>query len=118
MRDPSQDLRAKILGRRGENAVCRYLKREGYRILERNYKTPFGEADIVALRGGIYAFVEVKTRSSDEYGSPGEGVTAAKRKRYRAIAQYFCLSKGEELPVRFDVAALTEQGLEYIENAF
>ena len=94
------------------------MKKNGYRILERNYKTPFGEADIIAERDGVYAFVEVKTRSTDEFGAPSEAVNGAKRKRYRSIAQYYCLSAGEELAVRFDVAALTEQGLDYIENAF
>ena len=65
----SQDVHKKILGRAGEKAVAEYLRSLGYEILKTNYITPFGEADIVAedKKRGEIAFVEVKTRSGDDY---------------------------------------------------
>lgn len=72
----SQDLRKKILGKVGEKAVEEYLKERGYQVLYRNYSTPFGEADLIVedFSRGEIAFVEVKTRSSDAYGTPAEAV--------------------------------------------
>ena len=118
MPDSSQDLRNKILGRKGENLTRRYLKRRGYKIIARNYATPFGEADIVARKGDTYCFVEVKTRTEDAFALPSEAVNAAKRRRYYNIARYCCAARGEEVPVRFDVASVTDGRLEYFENAY
>ena len=118
MQNSPKDFRKKVLGRKGEDLTCKYLKKQGYKILKRNYKTPFGEADIVALRDGWYCFVEVKARESDVYGLPAEAVDRAKRQRYRMIAKYFCSERREEVPCRFDVAAIFEGELEYFENAF
>ena len=118
MQNSPQDFRRKILGRKGEDAACNYLKKHGYKILKRNYTTPFGEADIVAQKGDVYCFVEVKARESDAFGLPTEAVNREKQRRYRMIAGYFCSCLREEVPVRFDVAAIYEGGLEYYENAF
>ena len=118
MQNSPQDLRKKILGRQGEAAAVKYLKKHGYKILERNYVTPFGEADIVAFKDGWYCFVEVKARANDVYGLPAEAVTRQKQQRYRQIAKYFCTVRRRELPCRFDVAAVYEGGLEYFEDAY
>ncbi len=67
---------------------------------------------------GYTCFVEVKTRESDAFGLPAEAVTREKQRRYRGIANFYCMTKKRELPVRFDVAAIFEGGLEYFENAF
>lgn len=106
------------MGRKGEDAVCKYLKKQKYKILHRNFVTPFGEADIVALKNGTYCFIEVKTRTSDIYGLPAEAVDREKRRRYRMIANYYCSVLREEVPCRFDVASVSEDGLEYYEGAF
>ncbi len=106
------------MGRRGETLACKYLKKHGYKILERNYVTKFGEADIIAYRDGVYAFVEVKARETDAFGVPSEAVTREKQRKYRLMAQYFCLTKGEEVPIRFDVASIYQGEIEYLENAF
>lgn len=118
MQNSPKDLRNKILGRKGEDAACKYLKKHGYKILKRNYTTPFGEADIVARKGDTYCFVEVKARESDAFGLPAEAVNREKQRRYRMIAGYFCSYMREEVPIRFDVAAIYEGGLEYFENAY
>ncbi len=118
MPDPSQDLRNKILGRKGEALTVSYLKKRGYRILKRNFRTPFGEADILAKQGDTYCLVEVKTRISDAFGLPSEAVNAKKRERYRKMALFLCERLGEEVPCRFDVSSVTEEGVEYFEGAF
>ncbi len=107
------------MGRQGESLVRRYLKRHGYKILKHNYKTPFGEADIVAKsRDGYTCFVEVKARESDAFGLPSEAVTREKQRKYRGIAGFWCAALGEEVPIRFDVASVWEGEVDYIENAF
>ncbi len=119
MQNSPEDLRKKILGRKGEDLTAKYLKKHGYKVLERNLRTPFGEADIVALSpDGYTCFVEVKTRETAEYGEPSEAVNYAKRQRYRKMAGYWCMKKGEELPVRFDIASICRGELEYFENAY
>ncbi len=118
MQNSPQDLRKKVLGRKGETLVANYLKKRGYKILKRNYVTPYGEADIVAYGDGYYCFVEVKTRESDAFGLPSEAVDEAKRRKYRAIAGYFCYRNRQELPCRFDVASVDGGELDYFENAF
>ena len=118
MSHSSQDVRKKILGRKGERLTRRYLFLHGYRIVARNYKTPFGEADIIAKKGGTFCFVEVKTRSGDPLALPSEAVDRAKQARYRNIARYFCAARGEEVCVRFDVASVLNGKLAYFENAY
>ncbi len=94
------------------------MKKHGYKLVCRNYKTPFGEADIIAFKDGFYCFVEVKARESDSYGLPAEAVDERKRARYRRIASYFCMTRGEEVPCRFDISSVFEGEIEYFENAY
>lgn len=119
MPDPSQDVRNKILGRKAEAMTARYLRRRGYCIVEKNFVTPFGEADIIArAKDGTYCFVEVKARTGDPLVSPAEAVTPQKQRRYRKIALAYSAKAGQEIPVRFDVAAVLNGKLEYFKNAF
>ena len=114
-----QDVHKKVLGKKGERLVVEYLKKQGCTILKTNYRTPFGEADIIAREGEEVAFVEVKTRTSDSYGSPSEAVGKSKQQRYRRIAECYWLQTGEEPNARFDVAEVWADGkIEYIKNAF
>lgn len=118
MQNSPKDLHKKILGRQGEELTVKYLKKHGYKIEERNFMTPFGEADIIARKGETYCFVEVKTRLGDEYGLPSEAVDFRKRERYRKIALYFCTMIGREADCRFDVAQILDGELEYFESAY
>ncbi len=114
-----QDVHKKLLGRKGEELVAKHLKKQGYKILKRNFRTPFGEADIIAKDGEEIAFIEVKTRESLDYGLPSEAVRADKQRRYRKIAQYYGLHTGEEPNARFDVAEVYPDGrINYIKYAF
>lgn len=67
------------MGRRGEDLACRLLKKHHYKVLERNVRGHYGEIDIVARQRDCIVFVEVRTRTSQEYGTPEESVTARKR---------------------------------------
>lgn len=95
------------LGRRGEDAATRFLRRRGYEIVERNWKCPAGEADIIARDGDAVVFVEVKTRTSIEKGLPSDAVDQRKRERYEKIAALFLRDfEAVDVPVRFDVVSL------------
>ena len=114
-----QDLHKKFLGKKGERLVVEYLKKQGYEILEKNYRTPFGEADVIAKDRDEILFIEVKTRTSDKYGTPAESVIKKKREKYVKIAKFYWLKTGEEPNVRFDVAEVYADGkIEYLPNAF
>ena len=109
-----QDLHKKLLGKKGERLVAAYLKKQKMKVLKTNYRTPFGEADLIALDGEETVFVEVKTRSGDCYGAPKEAVGTVKQARYRKIARYYWAQTGEEPNARFDVAEVYENGkIEY-----
>jgi putative endonuclease len=99
---------ALTLGEHGENLACVELKRRGYAILARRYRTRLGEIDIVARDGPSIVFVEVKTRGSDSCGHPAEAVTARKQRRIATMASDF-LARGRltARPCRFDVVAIT-----------
>ncbi|MBM3968262.1 MAG: YraN family protein [Planctomycetes bacterium] len=97
----------KLFGNRGERAAARFLRRQGLRIVERNYSTPLGEIDIVALDGTTIVFVEVKTRSSLVAGRPEEAVTPDKQKKLTKMALvYLKKHKLLEHSARFDVVAI------------
>ena len=114
-----QDVYKKVLGKKGERLVEKYLKEQGYKILKRNYSTPFGEADLVAQDKDEIVFIEVKTRTGEGYGAPREAVGKTKQQRYRQIAKCFWKENGEEPNARFDVAEVYADGhIEYYKNAF
>jgi putative endonuclease len=100
-------------GAAGEDAAARFLKREGYRIVERNYTCPPGEVDIVAREGSCLCFVEVKARSGPGYGSPLEAVTKHKQRQIiRAAQHYLVTQRVPECDCRFDVVSVerSEEG--------
>lgn len=114
-----QDLHKKLLGKKGERLVEQYLKKQGMQILRKNYRTPFGEADLIAKDGDEIAFVEVKARTNDAFGLPREAVVKTKQQRYYKIAQCFWKQVGKEPNARFDVAEVDEKGeITYYKNAF
>lgn len=119
MQHSPQDLHKKVLGRKGERLVEAYVKKQGCVIVQRNFRTPFGEADLIALDGDEVVFIEVKTRTSDRFGRPSDAVVKTKQQRYRKIAQWYGLQTGEEPNARFDVAEVFADGtIEYMKYAF
>ncbi len=116
----------KVIGDKGEDAAVRYLKRNGYKILDRNYNVRGGEIDIVAKDGEVIVFAEVKTRSSTDYGDPKEAVTYTKRQRLTKAAEHYMLKLGD-VPLRFDVIGVLGrmrlgifrvESIEHIKDAF
>jgi putative endonuclease len=117
----------RTLGQRGEAAAARYLRRRGYKILARGDKSGPGELDLVALDrdGKTIAFVEVKTRRSDQAGHPMEAVDEIKQRRLTRLAVTFLKRyRLLECPARFDVVAVTWPAgkwfprIEHVKNAF
>lgn len=74
----------------GEKLAGDYLKKNGYRIIETNYRCPHGEIDIIARQKKILVFIEVRTKKSLEFGSPEESITSIKKERIRATAFHYC----------------------------
>jgi putative endonuclease len=112
------------LGQQGEALACRYLSRQGYRVVVRNYRTKQGEIDIIAEEQGTLVFVEVKTRRGHQCGHPFEAVTDAKcRQISKAALQYLAETGREGQAARFDVVAISIAGeaapvVELVKNAF
>jgi putative endonuclease len=95
------------LGRRGETLAARILAARGWRILARNYRAGRREVDVVARRDGMVAFVEVKTRGGDGFGSPEASVTLLKRREIEAVAvDFLARHVRDDVEVRFDVIAI------------
>lgn len=117
---------ARLLGQWGEEQVAEKLRRDGWTIVVRNFRCRFGELDLVAKNRTFLAFVEVKLRKDDRFGSACEAVTASKQRKLRATAQYYLMIHPTKLQPRFDVAEVyAPQGVRteapaiyYIENAF
>lgn len=99
-------------------AAC--FKRQGYEILDRNYRCRAGEIDLIGRDGRFLVFIEVKFRSSLKAGDPAEAVDRRKQRRIITAAGHYLAIRGfdEDTPCRFDVAAVTESGIRIIKDAF
>ena len=112
-----------VLGREGEEIAENYLKKKGYRLVERNYRCPLGELDLIALDRRVIVFVEVKTRGDESYGPPLESVHPRKQRKMIKTALFFLsVHKLHNREARFDVVGISFAGqepvVEHIENAF
>ena len=110
------------VGKEGEELALKFLKDKGFRVLERNYRTPIGEIDIIARDGNTLVFIEVKTRSDMSFGSPFESVTQRKRDKIHKTALWYIKGLGREPAARFDVLSIDLQDgrtvIEHIKDAF
>lgn len=111
------------LGKRGEDAAAGFLKRNGYKIIARNFRNKLGEIDIIAYDGRTICFVEVKTRSSEKFGIPIESVSLLKQKQISRVAVGFLKDKNIlHKDARFDVVSVffvkEAAQIELIRNAF
>ena len=105
---PPSDARRQ-LGDHGEDLAAAALKKQGYKILERNYVTPLGEIDLIARQGKTLVIVEVKTRQeSRDSAAPRRRCPRPSRAELRRLADYYLKDKRlTGTPVRFDVVAIT-----------
>lgn len=116
-------MRAQDIGNRGEAAACRYLKKNGYKIVRRNYRKPYGEIDIIAKKDDALCFVEVKTRQSIDFGLPCEFVTQSKQQKIIRTAYTYIQETGYDGMLSFDVIEVLHDGqkiqaLRHIPHAF
>ncbi len=112
-----------LLGKEGERLAEQYLKKKGYKIVERNYRCRGAELDLIVLDRRVIVFVEVKTRTGRGFGSPFEAVEFRKQQKMIQAAQYFLNEKKlHQRDARFDVVGISWPGgepvVEHIENAF
>lgn len=117
----------KKLGNRGEKIAANFLRKRGYRIIEKNYHSRLGEIDIVARENDSVVFVEVKTRRSTDFGLPEEALSYDKRRRLTKVAMgYLAHRRIEDINCRFDVVSILMDDkkvrkvkhVELIKNAF
>ena len=120
MQYSQNDFHKKLLGRKGEDLAVKFLKKQRYKIIERNFKCTYGEADIIARQDDCYVFIEVKARASDTYGRPLDAVDYVKQNKYKKIAEYYFYIKNIfDVSGRFDVIEILPDGsINHIENAF
>lgn len=120
----SQGHQNATLGSRGEELAASFLERNGFTIVERNFRCKGGEVDIVARDGNTIVFVEVKSRKSLAYGVPQEAVTPFKQRQIsKAALTWLARHHKIDSPARFDVIALLldssySHRIEHIRNAF
>lgn len=110
-------------GKESESLAVKHLKKNGYKILEQNYRNKIGEIDIIAKEKETLVFVEVKAKRSDFYGTPKWAVTPKKQRKISMVALYYLkATKQTHVKARFDVVALSsapdDSRVEVIKNAF
>lgn len=109
------------IGKRGEDIAVKYLEENGMLIIDRNYRIPMGEIDIIGVESDILVFIEVKSRSSDAYGAPSEFVSPDQRRRIINTAEIYMKTKNLiDMQPRFDVCEIYSATgeINYLENAF
>ncbi len=109
---------AQVAGGQGEDDAARFLERQGLTLVTRNYRTRFGEIDLVCMHGEVLVFVEVRLRSSSRYGGAVESITHGKQRRIIAAAGHFLTRFRDPPRCRFDVVLLQEGPPEWIKAAF
>lgn len=114
-------LNTRLKGNKGEDEAVDFLIRQGYKIIERNFRNRYGEVDIVAMDGSDLCFVEVKSRSTDLAGSPWDAVSKSKQRQIIRAAKWYLMEKElADIQVRFDVVAVEYESekITVLKNAF
>lgn len=110
------------LGKKGEQLAVDFLEQKGYAILERNYRFNKAEVDIIAKTGDILAIIEVKTRSTTDFGNPQDFVKPKQIQRLVTAVNEYVNINALDLEVRFDIIAIIKKHktfkIEHLENAF
>lgn len=106
-------------GKEGEDRAAKVLKAKGYKIIERNYRNPFGEIDIIAEEGDCLVFIEVKKRNTETFGDPLYAIDASKKRHIVMSAKYYLKShRLNNKKTRFDVVGITPHTVKIVKNAF
>ncbi len=118
-RTSSSDLSNRARGQWGEDLAAAHYRRLGYDVVDRNWRSPTGELDLIAFDGSTYVFSEVKARRTDDFGPASAAVTVAKQRRIRQLAvEWLRAHEVNAHSIRFDVVAITGAELELITDAF
>jgi putative endonuclease len=107
-------------GKAAEARAAKYLESQGLRIVARNYRSRFGEIDLIANDGATLVFVEVRARSSNAFGGAAASITAAKREKLTRTALHYLAAAGHTPQCRFDAVLLSGDAgpVEWIRDAF
>ncbi len=112
-------MKSSQIGKLAEEMAAKFLENNGYNVIERNFRTRFGEIDIVATEGDTLVFVEVRFRSSKGFGLPEESIDRRKiRKIVSTADRYISMKNLHFSDIRFDVIAVDREGIRHIKNAF
>lgn len=108
------------IGTEEEALAAAFLKKQGYRILEQNFRCRLGEIDLIARDGSALVFIEVKYRKSSAYGNPAEAVDSRKQQKICKVADYYRMKHRipEGQACRFDVVAIQGRAIRLIRDAF
>lgn len=110
----------KAYGRRGEALAAAYVEQNGIKIISRNFRSRFGEIDLIGLDGNYLVFIEVKARTTNLCGYPGEALTSWKKERICQTARFYCAKRHitQEQSIRFDVVEIVGDKIRHTKNAF
>lgn len=117
----------KITGRCGEDFAEKFLVKNKYKVIERNHRNKMGEIDIIARKGEDLVFVEVKTRSTSDFGTPAEAVTYYKKRSFVNAAKWYLMQNPCDMNIRFDIIEVVGkftgdsfdfESINHIEQAF
>ncbi len=112
-------MKSSQIGKLAEEKAAEFLKNRGYQILEKNFRTKFGEIDIVATEEDTLVFVEVRFRRSKDFGLPEETINSRKiQKIVNTAYRYISMKNPHFSDIRFDVIAVDTEGVRHIKNAF
>ena len=117
--DDSRQLTNLTIGKRGEEIAKRFLEKKGYKIIEQNYRTKYGEIDLVCQKGKELIIVEVRTKVGDLYGTPEESLNYRKLRKLRLNALAYVSRKRWKGPYQIDAVCIVlkpDQTLERIEH--
>ncbi len=113
-----------MLGQKGEKKAARYLKQKGYKVVTANYRCQYGEIDLIAKHADILIFIEVKTRTSNDFGGPAAAVDRRKQQQISKVAHHYLVTHhNDDVDARFDVISILSPNgqkteIEHITNAF
>ena len=102
----------------GERLAEDFLIQKGFKLIERNFTSRFGEIDLIMNDGGVVVFVEVKYRDSQKYGQGRDAVNFHKMRKIAKTAEYFIIKNSVKALFRFDVVSIYNSKIEHLKNAF
>lgn len=105
-------------GVRGEKMAEEFLLQQGFKLIERNFRSRFGEIDLIMNDGNAVVFVEVKYRNTNSYGQAGDAVNFHKMRKIVKTAEHFIIKNSIKALCRFDVVSINGKIMEHIKNAF